>query len=323
MNETISIIVPIYNVEPYLHRCIDSILDQTYRPLQIILIDDGSTDGCSEICDRYQKEYTEILTIHKKNEGLAAARNDGIDNAIGEWIAFIDSDDWIEPTFCEDLHAAAIKYDASIAMCKTQLVNDKGEALSHKEDSGKCIELDYEEILQGLLNQEQVRFEVWNKLWKKETLGDIRFIKGQISEDVHFDRMCFAKTTKYVFLDKTLHNYLVKRPGNTNSSYKKNRDCVFQEFDSWASELTANNMASSAKTIQFIAMRFAIIMYYDAFCHHQSSKEKARLKKIFNSYYEDFRGTSKDGRSLKLFHILPNLYCVVLNVKQRISKRGG
>lgn len=113
----ISIIIPIYNVERYLHQCIDSILAQTFTDYELLLIDDGSTDGCPAICDEYTEKDNRIRVFHKKNNGITSARNCGIDNANGEWIMHIDSDDWVEPTYVEELYNAAINNKADIAIC--------------------------------------------------------------------------------------------------------------------------------------------------------------------------------------------------------------
>ena len=116
MKGKISVIVPIYNVEAYLRQCLDSIVGQTYRNLEIILVDDGSPDNCGKICDEYAKKDERIIVIHKENEGLSAARNDALDKASGEWTLFIDSDDWCDSKLCERALQTAEKYDADVVI---------------------------------------------------------------------------------------------------------------------------------------------------------------------------------------------------------------
>ena len=118
----VSIIVPIYKVEKYLNRCIDSILNQTYKNIEVILVDDGSPDRCGAICDNYSKIDKRIKVIHKKNEGLAEARNAGIKIATGEYISFVDSDDFINKNMYKVLYENAIKYDADISMCQFKYI---------------------------------------------------------------------------------------------------------------------------------------------------------------------------------------------------------
>lgn len=118
----ISVIVPIYNVEPYIHRCIDSILAQTYKQMQIILVDDGSPDRCGEICDEYSKKDSRIIVIHQENEGLSGARNTRLLFAKGDYIAFVDSDDWVHPKMYETLIGLSKKYNLDIvrsSVCET------------------------------------------------------------------------------------------------------------------------------------------------------------------------------------------------------------
>jgi len=126
MQELISVIVPVYNVEKYLENCIDSILNQTYKNLEIILVDDGSTDKSSEICDNYSQQHSNIITIHKKNGGLSDARNKGIDAANGKYISFIDSDDTIDALFFETLYSLIKRYDCDMSLVFFKRVYEDG-----------------------------------------------------------------------------------------------------------------------------------------------------------------------------------------------------
>lgn len=127
MNPLISVIVPVYNVEKYLNRCVDSILNQTFKQIEIILVDDGSTDNSSIICDEYYDRYKNIKVIHKENNRVAAARNDGIKIATGKYIALVDSDDWIEPNMLEEMYDKAEKFDTDITMCDLKKVGIESE----------------------------------------------------------------------------------------------------------------------------------------------------------------------------------------------------
>ena len=124
--QKISVIVPVYKVEKYIHRCVDSILGQTYADFELILVDDGSPDNCGAICDEYAAKDSRVVVIHQENGGLSAARNAGIDwafaNSDSQWISFVDSDDWIHPCFLERLWQAARTYRVSISCCKFQRV---------------------------------------------------------------------------------------------------------------------------------------------------------------------------------------------------------
>ena len=125
--DLISIIVPVYNVEKYIHECVDSIINQTYKNIEIILVDDGSPDNCGKICDEYAKKDNRIKVIHKPNGGLSDARNHGIDVANGEWLMFIDSDDWIEPNMAEKLLHSALNNKADLAISSVILFDEEKE----------------------------------------------------------------------------------------------------------------------------------------------------------------------------------------------------
>lgn len=125
----ISIIIPIYNVERYLRQCIDSILAQTFTDFELLLIDDGSPDGCPAICDEYAEKDARIRVFHKQNGGVTSARNKGLNNANGNWIIYIDGDDWIEPTYVEELYNAAINNEADIAICAFRFVYEDGSSV--------------------------------------------------------------------------------------------------------------------------------------------------------------------------------------------------
>ena len=156
----VSIIVPIYNVERYLEPCIESILSQTYENFELILVDDGSPDQCGIICDKYATQDSRIKVIHKENQGLGMARNTGLDYATGEFVCFVDSDDWLEPYAIEYWIRAQRNYDADIVMCNYQKRNDNKEVLYRYEIRnkeccyrGKKIE---QEIFWPMIGQESM-----------------------------------------------------------------------------------------------------------------------------------------------------------------------
>ena len=183
----ISVIVPIYGVEKYLEQCLDSILNQTYRHLEIILIDDGSPDRCGEICDRYASLDSRIKVIHQTNQGLSAARNAGMDIAIGEYISFIDSDDYIVPQYYEKMLEGFKQYpDAPIIACL--VYQDKDGQITRLSPNWHTTQPVFhssltfcEECLLG-----KMTVAVWNKFFRAELLKDIRFRVGRIFEDSLF-----------------------------------------------------------------------------------------------------------------------------------------
>ena len=250
MQPLVTVIIPVYNVEKYIKKCVASVQNQSYDKMEIILVDDGSVDRSGNICDNLANEDHRIRVIHQANHGLAVARNVGIEKATGEWLYFIDSDDWVSTEFLSNMMKVAQDTDAEIICCNSIDVREDGSIISENKGTGKIRVFNKYEAIKALIQKtENIRFEVWNKLWKRTLVYDTRFIEGQISEDVHFDRILFMKTNKIAYLDEYLHFYRVQRPGNTNSTFKVKRLCVFPEYSEWVAELNSLNLQDCANVI--------------------------------------------------------------------------
>ena len=202
----ISVIVPIYGVEKYLNKCVESIVCQTYRELEIILVDDGSLDNCGAICDEWAKKDKRIKVVHKENGGLSDARNAGLPIATGELISFIDSDDYIEPTFFETLYNVMQQSGADIAECGTRYVSENGEEL--KIRASQDGEFDTITALKKLINEQGLYQTVWNKLYRREVIDGILFAKGKYNEDEFWTYKVFDRAKKIVSVEQSLYNYL-------------------------------------------------------------------------------------------------------------------
>lgn len=190
----ISVIVPVYNVEQYLTKCIDSIINQTKKELQIILVNDGSTDSSGEICDNYKEKDGRICVIHKKNGGLSSARNAGIDIATGEYLAFIDSDDWIEPDFFELLYKGIQQFNADISVVQFAKVK-KFENINYISDvHTEWYKYNTKEAMKILFSDKIIGYSAVNKLYKTILFSDIRYPEGLLMED---------KATTYKLIDKS------------------------------------------------------------------------------------------------------------------------
>lgn len=221
----ISVIVPIYNVEKYLERCVNSILNQTYKNIEIILVNDGSPDQCLNICKKYKNTDKRIKIIDKKNGGLSSARNAGLDIAQGEYISFIDSDDWIEMDFLEVLRTNLIKSDSDIAQCEFKKVYDnniKNKDLENKTYNTEKIS--NIKALENLYNENYISTVVfWNKLYKKEIFTNLRFKEGIINEDEDLIYKVLYKSKSIINVKIKLYNYLIREDSIMGESinYKK------------------------------------------------------------------------------------------------------
>ena len=180
-NHLVSIIVPIFKVEPYLRNCLESIINQTYRNIEIILVDDGSPDGCGKICDEYSDKDDRIIVIHQNNKGLSSARNKGLDVASGEYILFVDSDDWIELNTCEVVLTIALNLHVDIVCFGNVESFQTGKSIIRTIDNSMIIEK--KDILKQLLWGGDIHNAVWNKLFRRSLFKEVRFPEGRIWED--------------------------------------------------------------------------------------------------------------------------------------------
>ena len=208
MKDLISIIVPIYNVEKYLNKCIESIVNQTYENIEIILIDDGSNDNSGIICDEYAKKDNRIIVVHKENGGVSSARNKGLKIAKGEWISFVDADDWIEQTFCQTLLNKVTQEQADIALCGYNRITDN--RIEKINANNQEVFLNSNEYLVKSLNPQTGFGFCHMKLIKKEVLKSISFNERiEVGEDALFNIQLSTYIKKAVFLKQPLYNYRI------------------------------------------------------------------------------------------------------------------
>ena len=232
-NILVSVVVPVYNVEKYLSRCIDSISRQSYSNLQIILVDDGSKDNSSVICDEYSKKDTRISVIHKTNGGLSDARNVGIDNAKGDYICFIDSDDFVRETYVEDLLNAILKYNSDIAVCLFEKGNsDKFNDVVENNQQNEIVLNNIgalNKLYDEVLNVNMV--VAWNKLYSKNLFYKIRFPVGKIHEDEFTTPKLLFEADKIVVINKKDYYYFQSPNSIMRSEFKINRLDALEAFE--------------------------------------------------------------------------------------------
>lgn len=222
MQPLISIIVPIYKVEAYLDRCVGSVVSQTYSNLEIILVDDGSPDNCPEMCDSWAAKDSRIKVLHKENGGLSDARNVGLKIATGEYISFVDSDDWIEPDFVSLLYQVLTENGADISECATIYVAENGDHLRIRRTPIQKT-LDRMEALCRLVQEDGVYQTVWNKLYKRSLIDGILFEKGKYNEDDFWTYQVLDRIGKIAFVEKTMYNYLQRNSSIMGTGYSLKR----------------------------------------------------------------------------------------------------
>lgn len=225
----LSVIIPVYKVEPYLKRCIDSVRKQTYEKLQIILVDDGSPDNCGKICDEYTELDSRIIAVHQENEGLSGARNNGLLFAKGEYIAFVDSDDWLAPTMYETLIKMIEQHNLDMARCS--VIDSDGthedHILPHANIANKIVtgrdvfELYFTEFLCKV---------VWNAVYRRDIVMGILSPSGCHSEDNYVSGRYLYRTKRMMITDDCLYYYYKNPTSTTHGGHKRFLDiCICTE----------------------------------------------------------------------------------------------
>ena len=230
----ISIIVPVYKVENYLDRCVTTLLGQTYKNIEIILVDDGSPDNCPQLCDEYEKKDSRIKVIHKGNGGLGFARNSGLEVASGEYIAFVDSDDYVTEDMCEKLMSAAIKYHAdivygSIYYDENGVIKQRSRAqhpIIWKDDAVKGFLLDLIAMKPEAKQDTIIEVSVWKAIFRRKIFDDyhVRFVSERefISEDIIFDIDYISKAHSVVLIPDPVYYYCTN-PNSLSKSFRVDR----------------------------------------------------------------------------------------------------
>lgn len=215
----LSVVIPVYKVEKYLPDCVESVLEQTFRDLEIILVDDGSPDSCGQLCDEFAARDPRIRVIHQENKGLSQARNAGLDVSNGEYICFIDSDDMISPLYCERLVSMLRGTDCLFSVCGVLRFAD-GTILETQPIRGKIIFLSSEEYLEAQLDR-KTEFGVWNKVFTRQVFDSMRFSPGRIHEDVILSADLLRLHGKAAMTDELLYYYRQRGTGIVAESRNK------------------------------------------------------------------------------------------------------
>lgn len=215
----ISVIVPVYKVEAYLEICLKSIVEQTYENLEIILIDDGSPDQCPQICEAYAKRDKRICVIHQENQGLAVARNTGLQHITGEYVLFVDSDDFLDKEFCTRVISVIEKEKCDIVIGKVVTVDEQDNYIKSECEYtiNKFEILDNFQAMKEIVSEKRVTGYSWGKLYKRELLADITYPKGKLYEDRFTIYKYFAKAKKVCFCPDAIAYYRMRKDSITHS----------------------------------------------------------------------------------------------------------
>lgn len=304
----ISIIVPIYNVEKYLHKCVDSILHQTYWNLEVILVNDGSTDQSGEICEDYLKKDSRIIVLHKKNGGQGSARNRGLDICTGEYIAFLDSDDSMEIFCIEALYNYLVENDLDISSCNYAKYDEQDNFIALNEIRYGNFIVDGIEAQRKIWHAEVINLAPWGKLFKKKHWDGIRFEECRYYEDYATMHRVYLPAEKFGYLHKPEIRYLVRG----NSDTKSFNELKLQTLD--IADKTIKYCEDGYPEVLDAAICKAVAVYFHN-CMNISQNElyyeayNLRLKTFLNKYSSrvcrDKRGRIKTKLALYIYFISP------------------
>jgi len=315
----ISVIVPVYNVERYLEKCLDSIIGQNYRQLEIMLVDDGSKDKSGEICDRYAAADGRIKVIHRENGGVSAARNSGLNIATGEYYGFADSDDWLESDMYQILQNDLAGEGADIAVCGFFRTFDKYEEPNDRSRTRRVMKR--AEALDLLLQDRLLQNYFWCKLYKKELFNGIRMPEGKTFEDVFTQHLIFEKARRVVLHNIPKYHYILRSDGISGLQSFLSEDCHAAFY-----ERVRYFFAKGEKRF----CRQAAITYLNALCraYYNAGDEQARAGQ--RQRYATFCRECGNGRFLRplekffyffTFSAFPGAWLIFLiYCKYRISK---
>lgn len=318
----ISIIVPIYNVEKYLPKCIDSILTQTFTNFELILVDDGSKDKSGEICDGYAKEDIRIKVIHQKNGGVSAARNSGVEYASGNFVGFVDPDDYIDKNMYKNMHELCKNNNSDIAVCKLgrevegKLINKNNgvDELVRKFDNVKAME----ELFKGVL----YRFSLCNKLFHKSCFNNVKFPEGRIHEDLSTTYKLFANAKSVVYTSYIGYIYVKRKESILTSKYNEKRLQAFIGWDEILKFISENYITIKEQVVATFTYWCIDNVYYITNQLNSSIEIKKYLKAISmytKKYYSDIKVNKILSRRYKFKIKLLNINYKILILERKVK----
>lgn len=319
-SELISVIVPIYNVEKYISKCVTSILQQTYKNLEVILVDDGSKDESGQICDEFSKDDSRVVVIHKENGGLSSARNAGLDIARGKYISLIDGDDYIHPQMYERLLQILQKEKADIVSCNFKML-DENEKVPIKKYDTSIDKNEYTTII-----GRKIYWQLWlrdnetivqcTKLFRKEIFEHCRYPIGKLHEDVYMIHQQLEKCHKIIYVNEELY-YYVQRSNSImhRESYVGIRDAV-EGYEQRALFFKTKNYNYEYQ--QTLRMLFNYLMWkYEINKKNATKKETDRLICLYQGTYKKYRKDIKFSEEEKVLYRMPKHYDAFIRYKQR------
>lgn len=317
----ISVIVPVYNMEKYLKKCVDSILNQDYKDIELILVDDGSKDSSPLMCDEFADHDDRIKVIHKENGGQGSARNMGLDIAKGEYISFIDSDDWVEPDMYTNLITIAQENDADLAICEVALCHEDGTVLKKKRVNGTLIMTKDEAFSHRFDGSEIVTDSPCNKLYKKELFKNLRYPENRLLEDSALMYLILDRVQKVVSSEKIGYNIRCDMGSVSRRKYNKKRCDTIITFTEMADFLASKEEYKKYVPVANSYIAGAIFFNAGECYLSRFDKRKQTLKYIKGKAKEVLASgkqfSKKNALLLKIISVSPGIFGTIYKITKR------
>lgn len=317
----ISIIVPVYNVERYLDKCISSILEQSFTDFELIIVDDGSKDNSGRICDEYKDRDFRIKVIHQENGGLSAARNIGIEISEGKYVTFIDSDDFIHPNMLEILYNNILENKADISICDYHLVYEDNEMPKDFGDNNLKVYNNIESVKKIVEKSEASMIIACSKLYRISLFDNIRYPFGKYHEDEFVTYKLLYKSTKIVVTDAKLYYYLKRSNSITGSTYSIKRLEKLEALEEAIMFFKNENNKELTYLAEYRYLLNIQIAYYRVKYEINCNKGIIeKLKMQYNKKFKEFAHSNINNIPitkriiLRVFYMFPNLYCVLIRI---------
>lgn len=297
----VSVIVPIYNVQDYLEKCFDSIKTSSYKNIEIILVDDGATDSCPEICDRLKETDDRVKVVHKKNGGLSSARNAGFEAASGEYICFIDSDDYIKHDMIEKLLKKALEYNADVVQCGYCKVGENGEKYGAVASENVLLDTN-KKVLDAFFKDGSYNVVVWNKIYRRELIEGISFVEGKNNEDNMFDADIFVRIQRAYLMKDIGYMYLQRGSSIMGGAFTPKKMDAFYALK----YMMKRGREHYPEYIKYIKKLVCLDAFYIDYliCANKSEKEYSEYRTTigneFRKNWKDIRNAGILGRADKI-----------------------
>lgn len=321
----ISVVLPIYNVEKYLCRCLDSVIAQTYKNIEIILVDDGSPDNCPKICDDYEKKDSRIKVIHQQNGGLSAARNAGLEASSGKFIAFIDSDDYVSHDYLSFMYELIDKYDADIASCGAMEVYPSGKSSPQSHDTSIHV-MDSREALERMCYNEDFFVTAWDKLYRRSLFEHIRFPVGKLFEDTGTTYKLVDRARKIVSCCEIKYYYVISGGSTsiTTSAFKMSKLDYVEMADEMADYITEKypDLKSAADRKRMHACLSTLTQLVNSDVRHEEVEKDliSRIETLKKDALKNPRTPKRDKAALLALNFGYSAFSVMWRLYLKIKK---